>query len=50
MVVLVIVGGFLYKLKSIHIDFTGKDDNSDNDEPKKPKQIKSSRRRKQLKK
>lgn len=51
MVVLLIVGGILYKLKSIHIDFTGKDDDDDqNDEPKPPKQIKPRNNRKQLKK
>jgi hypothetical protein len=48
MMVLIIVGGILYKLKSIRIDFTGKD--NDDDEPKKPKQIKKNNQRKQLKK
>lgn len=46
--VLIIVGGFLYRLKSIHIDFTGKDD--DDEEPKPPKQLKSRDSKKQLKK
>jgi hypothetical protein len=47
MMVLLIVGGIHYKLKSIHIDFTGKDDD---DENKKPKHVKSGHQRKQLKK
>lgn len=40
MLVLVIVGAILYKVKSIYIDFGGKDDDSDDNEPRKPKQIK----------
>jgi hypothetical protein len=47
-ILLLFVGGFLYKLKSIHIEFRGKGD--ENDESKNFKQVKSTRRRKQLKK
>ena len=36
-VVLIIVGGFLYRLKSIRIDFTGRD--ADDGEPKLPRQV-----------
>jgi hypothetical protein len=44
--ILLIVWAYIFRPKSIHIDFRGNDD----DEPKKPKQIKSGRQRKQLKK
>lgn len=45
MLILVIAGAILYKLKSIHIDFGGRDD-----ELQQPKQITYTRPRKQLKK